>query len=478
MPMLNKNKLDQFVDQFWHDSIIPALSEFIKIPARSINFDSDWEKNGYLLGVLKLISDWIKKQNLPGTKVEILSFPKKAPLLFAEIPGDSPETVLFYAHADKMPEGDGWDADLGPWKPVLKKGDRLYGRGSADNGYAPFSAMASILSLHNQKIKRPRCVILVETEEESGSPNIAFYLKKLKDRIGDPELILISDSGGDDYDHLWLTTSLRGVLVGVVGCTVLKRGIHSGLAGGIIPSAFRILRQLLTRVENEKTGEVLLKTGQVEIPKDRLKEMRAMSDFLGDKIFNDFPFMPGAKPVTKDLWELMLNSTWRSALSVIGIDGVPNLIDASNLQQPFNDLCLSFRIPPTADIIAFEKELKEVLEKNAPYGAAVKYRTLSCSPGWNALPFTKDLDQAIRSSAQTYFDADPLYRSCGGTIGLLSLFGELFSKAQIIVYGAESYDTHVHGPNEFLSIPFAEKICCNVSHWLETVSNKSLLPKR
>ena len=244
-------KTRHYVEEQWNNSIVPALQEYLAIPNQSPAYDPNWNTNGYMDQATDLIANWIRMQKIPGLVLDIIRLEKRTPLIFVEIPGDSKETVLLYGHLDKQPPMEGWNEGFGPWKPVIKDG-RLYGRGGADDGYSAFASLTAIQALKQQDIPHARCVILIEACEESGSFDLPHYVEALKDRIGTPSLVICLDSGCGNYEQLWITTSLRGLANGNLTVSTLTEGVHSGAASGIVPSTFRILRQLLSRLENEQ----------------------------------------------------------------------------------------------------------------------------------------------------------------------------------------------------------------------------------
>ena len=178
--------------------------------------------------------------------------------------GGCTKNLMLYGHLDKQPWMDGWDEGLGPTDPVIR-GEYLYGRGGADDGYSLFTCMLAIKNLHLQGVPVPRCAMVLETEEESGSPNLIPLLTVAKGLIGVPDIVFCMDSGSFDYNSLWLTSSLRGVTVVEVDVEAGKQGYHSGELGGIIPETFRVLRELLSRVDNAETG-MCADEFQTEIP--------------------------------------------------------------------------------------------------------------------------------------------------------------------------------------------------------------------
>jgi acetylornithine deacetylase/succinyl-diaminopimelate desuccinylase-like protein len=308
--------------------------------------------------------------------VDVVRLKGRTPLIFIDVPatgtGSGDDCVLLYGHLDKQPEMTGWSAHLGPWKPVIE-GDRLYGRGAADDGYALFGSLAAILALQDQGAPRARCVIMIEACEESGSYDLPYYVDHLAERIGKPSLVVCLDSGCGNYDQLWLTTSLRGMTGGNLSVQVLEEGVHSGDASGIVASSFRILRQVISRLEDEGSGRIKPQELYVDIPAQRVEQARRTAQVLGDAIYSKFPFVAGMQPVEKDLTELVLNRTWRPALAITGLDGMPPLDSAGNVLRPSTAVKLSLRLPPTLEGNAAGERVKRLLEANPPYGAKVSF---------------------------------------------------------------------------------------------------------
>ncbi len=340
-------RTQNFVGQLWDDDIVPRLVEYIRIPNKSPMFDADWAKHGYMEDATQLLANWATKQPVKGMSVEIVRLEGRTPLIFIEVPGtdgggSDADTVLLYGHLDKQPEMTGWDPDLGPWLPVIK-GDKLFGRGGADDGYALFGSLAAIQALQDQGKPHCRAVILIEACEESGSYDLPFYVDHLAARIGKPSLVVCLDSGCGNYEQLWCTTSLRGLAGGNLRVDVLDEGVHSGDASGIVPSSFRVLRQLLARIEDIETGRVTLDALHVAIPPERIAQAKKAAEVLGTAVYDKFPFVNGMQPALDDLAELVLNRTWRPALSVTGQEGWPSLSNAGNVLRPFTAVKLSMR---------------------------------------------------------------------------------------------------------------------------------------
>lgn len=459
--VMNNQENKDFVNEFWDKSILPTLQDYIRIPNKSPLFDSEWKKNGYMDKAIALLSSWCKDHAIDGMKLDIIEIENRTPIIFLEILGSTEDTILLYGHLDKQPEMTGWDSDLGPWKPVIK-GDRLYGRGSADDGYALFASLAAIKSLKSQNLPHARCIILIEACEESGSKDLPYYIEALEKRIGNPSLVICLDSGCGNYDQLWITTSLRGVIGGVLNIEVLKQGVHSGSGSGIVPSCFMVLRQLLNRIEDETNGAILLKDLFVEIPEQRVQQAKLTANVLKQDV-HSYPFSANVKPILENLSELLLNRTWRPALSVTGADGLPKPENAGNVTIPWIKIKLSMRIPPTCDSKSALELLKSTLENNPPFGAKVSFDIKEASSGWNAPLENEWLTTACKNASTNYFGKDAVYMGEGGSIPFMGMLGKKFPKAQFLITGVLGPESNAHGPNEFLHIPTGKKLTCCIA---------------
>jgi len=444
-------------DRIWEEEILPALAEYIRIPNKSQGFDAQWREHGHMERAVALVEGWCKKQPIPGLVVEVHRLAGRAPVIFMEVPGTGPDTVLLYGHLDKQPEMTGWSEGLSPWEPV-RRGDRLYGRGGADDGYSAFASLAAVRLLHEQGVPHARCVVLIEAGEESGSPDLPVYIHELAARIGKPSLVVCLDSGCGNYEQLWSTTSLRGLVGGVLRVEILTEGVHSGAATGIVPSSFRILRQILSRVEDEQTGEILVKELHTEIPAARRAQIEASAETLRHEVLETFPWAPGARPLAGILVELILNRTWRPALAVTGAEGMPALANAGNVLRPFTAVKLSMRIPPRVDPHKAAQAFKQALEHDPPYGARVTFSGESGASGWDAPPLAPWLEAASDEASRAYFGKPAMSMGEGGTIPFMAMLGEKFPEAQFLITGVLGPQSNAHGPNEFLHIPMGKRL--------------------
>src|SRR5262245_4088250 len=454
---MDRAAANRFIEAAWADRIVPALREYITIPNQSPAFDPQWREHGHMERAVGLIADWVRAQHVAGLQLEIVRLEGRTPLLWMELPGDSADTVLLYGHLDKQPPFLGWQEGLGPWTPVIRDG-RLYGRGGADDGYAAFACVAALQALQAQHQPHARCVVLIEACEESGSGDLPAYIDALAERIGTPSLVICLDSGCGNYEQLWITTSLRGLIGGTLGVTVLREGVHSGAASGIVPSSFRIARQLIDRLEDATSGVIRPRALYVDIPAERAVQAAAAAAVLGASVTDSFPFAPGTAPVHPDVTEALLNRTWRPQLEVIGADGLPTLDSAGNVLRPHTALKLSLRLPPTLDAVAATATLRDLLTADPPYGAQVTFTPEQSASGWNAPSLAAWLEESVARASRDFFGREVCYQGEGGTIPFMAMLGARFPRAQFVITGVLGPHSNAHGPNEFLHLATAARL--------------------
>lgn len=458
---MDRTALTSTVRTLWDDNVLPSLSDFVAIPAVSLSFDPNWAENGHLAAAVDHVKAWIADRGLPGAELDVVQLPGRTPLLVVDVPAtegaEDAGTTLLYGHLDKQPPVGGWSEGLDAWTPVIKDG-RLYGRGAADDGYAGYASVAAIEALRANGGAHSRCVVLLETGEESGSPDLPVYLQHLSARLGQVSLVICLDSGAADYNRMWLTTSLRGLVQTTVTVKVLDYGQHSGMASGVVPSSFRVLRQLLDRLEDSATGEVKLAEMHVTVPDGRLAEIRETVETAPGAVSAGIPLVDGLSLVDSDEVELVLNSTWRPTLSVIGGEGLPAPDDAGNVLRPYTTLCLGFRLPPTADSAAAMKALHDVLTQNVPYGAHIELSRVENANGWNAPELAPWLRDALDTTSQEVFGAPWRTLGLGGSIPFMGLLNEAYPEAQFVVTGALGPGSNAHVPDESLELDYAVKI--------------------
>ena len=450
----------KWVDELFATSIVPTLVDYIKIPNKSAMFDPEWRKNGHMDRAVELFAGWAKAHLPDGAQLEVVRLGERTPVIFIDIPGTggrAGDTVMLYGHLDKQPEMTGWREGLGPWIPVIE-GDKLYGRGGADDGYAIFASLTAINALRRDNVPHARCVVLIEACEESGSFDLPAYIEHLAPRIGELSLVVCLDSGCANYDQLWSTTSLRGLVIGNLDVSLLTEGVHSGDGTGVIAASERVVRILLDRIDDCHTGMCKLDALATEIPRQRVLQAARTAEVIGKDVYEKFPLQPGVQPLTNDPTELILNRTWRPGLAITGADGWPATGNAGNVLRPFTRLKLSIRIPPRVDPIAAQKVVKEALEKDPPYGAKVSFEGSTASAGWDAPEMAPWLEKALDDASRRHFGKPAMYMGEGGSIPFMHMLGQKFPKAQFCITGVLGPGSNAHGPNEFLHIPTAKRL--------------------
>ncbi|KTC94465.1 M20 family metallopeptidase [Legionella erythra] len=473
--MLNPQKLFEGIEQTWQNEILPSLVDYIKIPNKSPHFDKDWQAHGFMEQAVTHVAHWCEAHAPRGMTMEVIRLEGRTPLLFMEIPGQIEETVLLYGHLDKQPEMTGWQEGLGPWQPVIRDG-KLYGRGGADDGYAAYASLTAIDQLQKQGLPHARCVLIIEACEESGSYDLPYYIDALATRIGEPSLVICLDSGAGNYEQLWMTTSLRGNVVGELSVELIEEGVHSGSASGIVADSFRVARQLISRIEDDATGQVKLPELYCDIPEERISQARQCGEILGEEVYRAFPFHPNVKPVTGDKTELILNRTWRPALTVTGAEGLPSIANAGNVMRPKTAFKLSMRLPPLVCPQKASMAMQKTLTEAPPYQARVAFRIDDGAQGWHAPLMPEWLAKAADEASMAFYNKPAAYIGEGGTIPFMGMLGEKFPQAQFMITGVLGPHSNAHGPNEFLHLDMVKKLTSCVSyvlyrHYLQFANN-------
>jgi acetylornithine deacetylase/succinyl-diaminopimelate desuccinylase-like protein len=462
---MSASRYQSFIDRQFDTSILPVLEDYVRIPNKSPAFAPDWQSEGHMQRAVELLAGWCRAQPVAGMRVEVRTLPGRTPLLVCDIPGDLPETVLLYGHLDKQPEFTGWAPGLSPWQPVIRDG-RLYGRGGADDGYAVFGAVSAVMSLQAAGVPLPRCIVLIEASEESGSVDLPAHLESLGDAFPEPALVICLDAECANYDQLWCTTSLRGLVGGTLRIRMLREGVHSGMGTGIAATPFMVLRALLSRIEDQATGEITLDALRVELPADRRAQIERAARILGPGVAARMPFVAGARPISADPAELLTRNTWRATLAVTGAEGLPPLGSAGNVLLPEIALKLSIRIPPAIDAAAATAALRDALESSPPFGAEVRLENAGGMQGWNAPSFAPWLEDSMQRASQTVFGRDVVHLGCGGSIPFMGMLGERFPHTQFLITGVLGPQSNAHGPNEFLDIAYTRKLIACVAEVL------------
>ena len=461
-----------FVSSAIDSSALPALLDFVRVPSVSPGFDPDWQSKGFIQQAQDILLNWVRSQAVSGLTCELITHPNTPPVVYLEVPATSPglPTVLLYGHMDKQPAFTGWSEFCGPYEPVVKDGV-LYGRGCVDDGYAVTSAVLAVKAVQEQGLPHGKVVIVLENEEESDSDNLLANLETIKAKAGPVNLIVCLDSGSADFNRLWATSSLRGYVEFQLTVQVLDKGVHSGNSSGIVPSSFRIITQLLNRVEDPATGRILLPEMHAKLTADQHERTNALAKFAGDFLYQRFPFVPGAQPMTDDLSELLLNELLRPTLSVTGASGLPETSSAGNVLLPFTTLKLSFRTPPGVDEEAALQRVTQVLTAHPPYGAQVTVTRASAGKGWGLRPLSKWLKEALGSASKAVFGTEEMYCGEGGSIPLMRNLQDLYPEADFLVTGVLGPQSNAHGPDENLNIAYYKQFTACIALVLQAHSN-------
>ncbi len=465
---MNTRDAYSFVESVWDEEIVPALEDYIRIPNKSPAFDPDWERHGHMVEAIEQLRRWVESFPIERAQVDVVTLPGRTPTLLVDIEGDAPGNILWYGHYDKQPEFTGWEAGLSPWTPVIRNG-RLYGRGGADDGYAVFGSLTAIAAAQRQGLPHARCFVLIEGCEESGSFDLPFYMEALSDRIGTPDLVICLDAECGDYDRLWVTTSLRGMLSGTLTVDVLTEGVHSGAAGGIVPSSFRLLRHVIERVEHVGTGAI--PELEVEVPEDARRQSEQVARTLGPTVIERFPWAAGSRP-DAPLADLVAANTWGPSLGVVGLGGAPGISDAGNTLRPFTSAKLVFRLPPSLDAEAAAQRIKAILERDPPPGAAVRFELDPAHTGWYAPPTAGWLRKSADDASRAFFGTAALTMGTGGTIPFMKMLGDRYPGVQFVVTGLLGPGSNAHGPNEFLDIATGKRVTASMAKILADHANR------
>ncbi len=456
-----------YVHERWTGDVLPLLMEFARIPSLSPAYDAGWEEHGHLEAAAELLADWARRRTLPGATVEVVRLAGLTPTVVIDVPATDPDatgTVLIYGHYDKQPPFEGWTAGRGPWAPVVE-GEWLYARGVADDGYALPSALLALEAVRAGGGRHARCLVVAEGSEESGSPHLQAVLSHLADRIGTPDVVLALDSGCATYDRLWVTTSLRGALVGTLTVRVLDHGVHSGSAGAVVPSSFRILRLLLDRIEDVATGDLRLPELVVDLPPGAAAAADHLAGALGAAGSSGppFPVVGRLQLQGRDAAEQALRQAWRASVAVVGADGLPPTAEAGAVLRPLTSVKLAIRLPPTADAGAAAAAVARAFTSDPPYGASVTWEAEPPAAGWAARPPAPWMDAALDRASTACFGPSYGQLGEGGTIPFMGWLADRFPEAHLLALGVLGPGANAHGPDEGLHLPTAERVTASLA---------------
>lgn len=441
------------------NQVMPALQKFIEVPNLSRSYDPQWDQNGLMQQACQLCISYAKDLGVKGLELELHEIPGKTPMLFGVVDAtvtQNAKTLMFYGHIDKQPHlTEGWREGLHPTKPVIEKG-LLFGRGGVDDGYNFFTVVSMIKTLQDNGIPHDRLVLFFETDEESSSRDIVFWVDHLKERIGEPDVMFCLDSTGLNNRHVWITTTLRGVFLFDVKVKILQEGVHSGMASGIIPSSFRLMRQLLDRIEDQNTGQMAA-IFQPIIPEDKLLQAKRVGQQLDESLWKTFPLVQSGRPVTEDLCEAYINNIWRPQIEVVGQRGIPDIAVAGNVLRSETIFRISMRVPPNANHLEVFELVKKTIEASPPCGAEVSCELFRGGTGWCSISIPQNLLDILDTHSQAVFQAPVCFNGTGGSIPFINLLQQKYPKTLLIVSGVALPDCNAHGPNENLDIEYLHK---------------------
>ncbi len=454
--------LAQRINDAWWDEHTAALSDFVAIPSISPAFDPTWAGSGHLSAIVDRVADWcLSRDVLPGLRVHRLTLAGRTPLLIVDIPAHDPSahganqpTVLVYGHLDVQPPGGGWTVTQ-PFVAALRD-SQLYGRGTGDDKYAPIAAVAAVEALQTSGRSHPHVIVLLETSEESSSVDLPAHLDAYGDLLGKPDLIICLDTFVPDTATLWHSTSMRGIIVADLSVAVASEGMHSGLAGGIAASSFRILRTLLDRLEDSGTGACLLPQLHTNVPATHLEALARQASTPG-RPSDELPLLPTVRPTYDRALDQLLAQSWAPSVAYVGVDGVPATTAAGSVLRPETTVRLSIRLPPTVPAAEAAEALRTALEADPPYGADVRLTVHGAQNGWSTVVDDDLLSALDRAGAASFGRASS---ACGGgaTIPPLGILAHRFPSTPVLPLGVVTASSHPHGPDEHLDIAAAARL--------------------
>ncbi|KAJ9455791.1 Cys-Gly metallodipeptidase DUG1 [Diplonema papillatum] len=470
--------IQSLVKATWDETIMPAMMKYLEVPNQSPNYDPEERKNGLTEQAMAVLVDWVKAQDVEGMEVHLMEEAGKTPFLLVDIKSTATsdsKTLLMYGHMDKQPPMEdtapGWMEGLGAYTPVVRDG-KLYGRGGADDGYAVFAAITSVRALQKAGLPHGKIVVAIEACEESGSFDLPHWIEKSRGIIGDVDLVVCLDSGTLDYDTMYITTSLRGVCGGRLSVSLLKEGLHSGLGGGIVPDSFRVARMILSRLEDEATGDVKCAECHAEIPQDVKDSFKYLDSTEKKLISGPIATLDGIDLQAPESL-LALRNAWMPCVTVVGADGLPSCASAGNVVRQTTALQLSVRLPPIVDPHAANMAVQKLLTANPPYNAKVTYEPEFSGPGWAAPPLQPWCKKLLETASRSAFSRPLARLSVGGSIPFMGMLGDMYPAAQFCITGILGPQSNAHGPNEFLHIDYTQRLIVGLTRVLFGHANES-----
>jgi acetylornithine deacetylase/succinyl-diaminopimelate desuccinylase-like protein len=273
------------------------------------------------------------------------------------------------------------------------------------------------------------------------------------------------DSGVGDYNRLWISNSLRGLCNFDLSIKTLKKGIHSGKGSGIAPETFMILRSLIAKLEDSKTG--LLEKFRVEIPESYKNSIAKTADIIGKP---KTPLLPGVKFLEEDTVKLLIRNYWEPCLAVTGINGIPSCKEAGNVLRAETEVRISIRIPPTFDCNKGADVINDLL-KDTPFNSKVQIKNMILSNGTTVkLPLDK-LKESLSKVSTAFFKNDYAEIGIGGSIPFVKILTMQYPNSQVIITGCGNTDSNIHGPNENLNLDYCKKFTSCISYLISDYNN-------
>ena len=464
----------KYIEKMFTYNTLPNLMNFIRIPNLSPAFDNNWNTNGYLLKAANLIISFAKSLEIKNAEINLIQDQGYTPLIYIDIQSsrkNDTRTVLFYSHFDKQPHGTGWDENKGPTKPVIEN-NRLFGRGSVDDGYASFSILTAIKACQDHNCPLPRIFCIFEGAEESTDEHLTYYFDKLMPIIGNNIIAFIPlDSGGSDYDRLWITNSLRGVLNLYLKIQTLDNNCNFGPeASGRIAENLFLLRKSLEGIFDTNTGEVKIdELHAKEIPKNIEEEMNKEIEIVGDKFFNGIPLYEGVQPLKTDVKEAMINLRWKPTCVISGIDNCPQIEENGFGVYKSINVRISMRIPPGINVANGIEAIKKAINNNIYFGAKISLERFGYADGWYLNKISDRTKNILKKASLEFFGNESIFKGVGGTIPFITYFQSKYPDTDIICTGICGDDSFEHGPNENLNLDACKKMILVLCYYITEI---------
>lgn len=425
-------------------SALTTLAELVAIP--SVSWDSFDPAEG--VRCAQAVKDYAAQLEF-FESIEILtaSLPSGTeqgrPAVLARRPArNGAPTVLLYAHSDVQPPGDSQEWQTDPFV-ATRIGDRIFGRGAADDKAGIVSHVESIRALLKlQPDTNLGFVLFVEGEEEAGSPSFEAFLETYKEQLK-ADVIIVADSTNYTAETPALTVSLRGNVTINVTVRTLDHALHSGMFGGAVPDAFLAFNSVISSCYAEDGSCVIpgIQGYDMKTPPYTEAQVRAESGVLENVQ------LIGRGTILNRLWN-------EPTLTVTGMD-IPPVSEASNTLLPSVRARLSLRIPPNVDATVAAENIIQFLHEHVPFGAELTCDDVNVGQGYQVAD--DEASEQVREAMALAWSAKVVDIGVGGSIPFIASFAEAFPAASVLVTGVEDPDSRAHSPNESLHVGAFEK---------------------